>query len=408
MLLKALKVTQNKSQSCEWNLEDCTFDKINLIVGENATGKSRIAIFIKALSDLFSEYHELPFSDKVDYHIEFEDDDDKIVYDLSYGNNKVDSEILDINGKSYLERDSSGTGKILAEALPEDKNSTKKGKSTNSKKSREIGFEIDKNKISLYAKRDKVQHPFLELLYNWGNGLRFFSFGTPLGRDRAEPFNIFSPSTELTEKIILKDYNLVLRVFKKGLEDYKNDFVNRIKEDMKRINYKLDDIAINKLTHGFPKGIDILGLVIKESGLKCRVEQTFISQGMFRVLSLIIQLNYLKFASSSKKYSNCILIDDIGEGLDYGRSSSLVNLLIEYAKTTNIQLIMTTNDRFIMNNVPLEYWSVIKRTGNTSKIYNYRNSRDIFDKFEYTGLNNFDFFSSKYYSKKPTKASKGQ
>jgi AAA15 family ATPase/GTPase len=400
MLLKELKVTHNKELQCEWNLKDCTFDKINLIVGENATGKSRIISVIKALSDLFSKFDNLRFSDKFDYHVEFEDDKNrKIIYELNYENNKVNCETLQIDKKYYLKRDPSGKGKIRAEALPEDSSSKIKRKLENFEKGRDIEFEIDKNKISLNAKRDKVQHPFLELLYNWGNDLRFFSFGTFLGKDQVEHFNIYS-SNDFKVENMSKDYNNVLKVFRKGFDDYKDDFVNSIKKDMKKINYKLEDIVIDKLTNGFPKGIDIAGIVIKESGLNCQIEQISISQGMFRALSLIIQLNYLKFASNLKKPSNCVLIDDIGEGLDYGRSSSLVNLLINYAKTTNIQLIMTTNDRFIMNNVPLEYWSIIKREGNTSKIYNYRNSNKIFDDFKYTGLNNFDFFSSKYYSKK--------
>ena len=57
---------------------------------------------------------------------------------------------------------------------------------------------------------------------------------------------------------------------------------------------------------------------------------------------------------------------------------------------------MATNDRFVMNRVPLEYWSVIRRLPNMSKIYNYQNSKELFDNFEFTGLSNFDFFSSDY------------
>jgi len=66
------------------------------------------------------------------------------------------------------------------------------------------------------------------------------------------------------------------------------------------------------------------------------------------------------------------------------------------AMENNIQLIMSTNDRFVMNNVPLKYWSVIVRKGNIVRIYNYRNSREVFEDFELTGLSNFDFYSSNY------------
>ncbi len=57
---------------------------------------------------------------------------------------------------------------------------------------------------------------------------------------------------------------------------------------------------------------------------------------------------------------------------------------------------MATNDRFIMNRVPIEYWSVIRRLPNKAQICNYRNYKEVFDDFEFTGLSNFDFFSSDY------------
>ena len=75
----------------------------------------------------------------------------------------------------------------------------------------------------------------------------------------------------------------------------------------------------------------------------------------------------------------------------------MIKLLTEKAKKSCVQLIMSTNDRFVMNNVPLEYWCVIQRYPDKSKIYNYTNAREIFEKFELTGLNNFDFFASGFY-----------
>jgi hypothetical protein len=71
-------------------------------------------------------------------------------------------------------------------------------------------------------------------------------------------------------------------------------------------------------------------------------------------------------------------------------------LLISKAKENDMQLIMTSNDRFVMNEVPLEYWSVMKRQGGTVKIFNHINSRNQFEQFKYLGLNNFDFFASDF------------
>ena len=92
----------------------------------------------------------------------------------------------------------------------------------------------------------------------------------------------------------------------------------------------------------------------------------------------------------------CFLIDDIGEGLDYERSCELIDLLIEKAKSHFVQLIMTTNDRFVMNRVPLEMWTVLNRTGSIVKGYNIHNSAEKFDKFRFTGMSNFDLFATDY------------
>jgi len=69
-------------------------------------------------------------------------------------------------------------------------------------------------------------------------------------------------------------------------------------------------------------------------------------------------------------------------------------LLISKAKTYDLQLIMTSNDRFVMNQVLLEYWSVLKRKGGIVKLFNSQNSPKQFNDFKYLGLNNFDFFAS--------------
>jgi hypothetical protein len=50
-----------------------------------------------------------------------------------------------------------------------------------------------------------------------------------------------------------------------------------------------------------------------------------------------------------------------------------------------------------MDKVPLEYWSVIQRLKNKSIFYNDRNAKQNFDDFAFTGLNNFDFYTSEFF-----------
>lgn len=161
---------------------------------------------------------------------------------------------------------------------------------------------------------------------------------------------------------------------------------------MMRIDYHLSKVDAKSLRIA---SIPVLMMVVQEKDLDAITDQREMSQGMFRALSLIIQLNY----SLLTKKPNCILIDDIGEGLDYERSKKLIDLIINKAENTNTQVIMSTNDRFVMNKIPLQYWSVIKRLKNKAIFYNYKNSKHIFDDFAFTGLNNFEFFATDFYIK---------
>ena len=116
------------------------------------------------------------------------------------------------------------------------------------------------------------------------------------------------------------------------------------------------------------------------------------SQGMYRVLALLVNINYLLL----KKASTCVIIDDIGEGLDFERSCKLISLLRQKAQDSNVQIIMSTNDRFVMNEVPLTEWTVLHRVGSVVHVSNYHNSKEKFDEFKFTGLSNFSFFEMDY------------
>jgi len=74
-----------------------------------------------------------------------------------------------------------------------------------------------------------------------------------------------------------------------------------------------------------------------------------------------------------------------------------VQVLISRATESGIQLIMSTNDSFIMNAVDIENWAVIMREGHKISLYNYENSKEIFEEFKFTGLNNFDFYASEFF-----------
>ena len=244
-----------------------------------------------------------------------------------------------------------------------------------------------------------IQHPFFEEVYTWASLLRYYEFGTDLGRSSLDVINTESVAI-IKKNIDFKNKDHVIHIFKLGEKELGEQFIESIKLDMLSVGYRIDEIGTKTpSTSIFQEGksysleVKPQYIYVQESDLKDKTEQSIISQGMFRVLSLIIQINYSMLA----KKPSCILIDDIGEGLDFERSSAMIKLLISKAESGLVQLIMTTNDRFIMNGVPLEYWSVIERQPGLAKLHNIHNSKEIFDDFKFTGLNNFDFFATQFY-----------
>lgn len=370
MQLESITYAQFKGKPEEWGMADFSFGNINLIVGKNATGKSRTLNVIKSLGDLVSGEIKLKFKSG-DYIVIFNKNDKKVEYSLKYEDSKVIEEKLTVDSEPKLRRGSGGEGEIYAVD-----------------EKRMMKFQSPPSELACVSRRDSVQHPFFEDLYEWGKNLRLYYFGTQLGKSL---YTVFQKDKEEKEPN-LKDAEQAVAIFKKGQRNYSPQFIDNIKVDMAKVGYVIDEVSIGlpvtttfERTFGEPQGF-----LVKERDLKGKTDQIEMSQGMFRALSLLVQLNYSLLAS----IPSCILIDDIGEGLDYERSSALIKLLIDKAKNSRVQLIMSTNDRFVMNNVPLEYWSIMQRFSDHSEIYNYRNSKKRFEDFELTGLSNFDFFTS--------------
>ncbi|MEG4808982.1 AAA family ATPase [Microcoleus sp. F8-D3] len=388
MNLDIFDYVYNKGLPDEWRVEKWQLSKTNLIVGKNASGKSKIVRAIYTLSELLSNSRSLlPQSKSYEWRLLFdiERSEEKTEYILKIEKGLVIKEKLIIGSKSdrqLLNRDESGKGTILAKEL-----------------NQKIKFQTDQTELAVVKRRDSIQHPFLEKLYQWSNSLRFYEFGTELGKNFiwAPPF---PRDRELSKnEIKVKDARSVVGIFVLGKQEFRERFTEAIISDMTEIGYQLSEVGI-KVPSSINSDISAAdssedlpqSLYIKEADLTSVTEQAEISQGMFRALSLFIQINYCLLASKP----SCIVIDDIGEGLDYQRSSSIIKILIKKAETGLIQLIMTTNDEFIMNGVPLKYWSLIERTPGSAKLHNIYNSREKIEEFKFIGLNNFDLFTSEF------------
>lgn len=336
-----------------WNLKPILFQPVNLIVGKNAVGKSRL---IKGLSNAvqhISQATDNKNETSFGATFVFSSGTEQVIYLFSYLNGKVATERLLINNnpnnhfESLLERNAEGT-LLHGEAInpPEDK-------------------------LVLHVRRDTVQYPYFEKIVSWAEsvcGQRFNEM------DYAGDYGTYSSFSNF-------DSNLFEIV--KSLPD---DAMNRIISQANALDYPIQSIV------PYEYGDNLKIVYFKERDVQGGLMFFQLSKGMFRTLYLLIYMEYL----ANIKKPSMLLVDDLCEGLDYDRSTRLGRIVFKFCLQHGIQLIASSNDSFLMDVVDLKYWNILQRKGSEIEGINHINHPDLFDDFEFTGLNNFDLFSSDY------------
>ena len=373
MYLTQFSFRENAGKTIEWLIDKVRLGEINLMVGKNSSGKTRT---LNALSDLVGMLKGKGTSatGPVSYELLFRNSEEFMRYELEYDLETIRMERLYMGEELVLERSEEGRGVIKYESTPG---------------AIFLEFEIPHDQLACYAKRDRLQHPFIEIIHGWAISLRRFDFSGDLGKTRYA----LKSSFEAREIDLSVTNNSLVPVITVASEEFP-EFRKQVLEDMNEISYALEDFGIIHFSERFSQADrDRYAVFTAESGLEKQVTQRDMSQGMFRAFSVLVQLNYYIFCG----HKGFVIIDDIGEGLDFSRAKQLVQLLIRKAGPAGIQLIMSTNDSFIMNAVDIENWAVIMREGNKISLFNYENSKEIFEEFKFTGLNNFDFYASEFF-----------
>ncbi len=371
MRLNRLETWLNAGTERVWRA-NVDIGQTTLVVGRNATGKSRILASIRSLAHLIAGRKRFP---EANFKVEFADGTKHLRYEIEYSLDVVHRETFRVDGEEMLNRGASGSGWLRAKQV------------------QTLNFEIPKGAIAAVAKRDRSQHEYLEPLHEWADALRYYRFND----FKRETFGLFHES--LGKEPDPSDYEQAIGLYHSAVKRLPN-FKSTVIEDMNRIGFRIDDVGLDEhpgLKLQSPGLSQPVAFFVKEADLKGKTYQLEMSDGMFRSLALIIHSAYAELAS----VPSCMVVDDIGEGLDYERSTSLIRLLMGRADRKAIQLIMSTNDRFAMNAVPLEVWCGLRRTPEGVETVTVRSHPDLFEQFKLTGLNNFDFFKTDFFEAMP-------
>lgn len=353
-----MKLVKFSNKRADWILDEISFQDVNLLVGKNATGKSRVIDALNTLVRVILQSSSRTILD-ANWHIELEHDGVSLSYFVKLKKNNVLEEKIIYNKEEVLIREN-GITKI---------------KSIVKNTFDEIDPPIDK--IVLHVRRDIKDYPFLETLIQWAES----SYGIEFGR--------ITPSwlkNEMNRFDLFSDIESIPEMFNLLPDTQKKNIINAFNS----LGYKLEKIDTIEGPH------EILYLTIKEKGINTIIREGLLSQGMLRCLYLLIFIEYL----ASKKTPQLIVIDDLGEGLDYDRVTKLGKVILDVCLSKQIQLIATSNDSFLMDVIDIKYWNVLYRKDSVVKSINMISHPEIFEDFKFTGLSNFDFFSSDYIEQK--------
>ncbi len=361
-----------------WRLEDLRLANLNLIVGKNATGKTRVINLIYNLS-LFMRGTQTKLTSST-WDIKFEAGDAQLTYELKINaEGLVESEKITQGGQEKLVRQA-GASKIWSE--------TKEGA-----EGKWTDIDPPAEKLVMHVRRDKTEHPFLELLATWANNTWRFAFAELNSTNLIG--KIRQPQAAATDEDMLKDLNS-LGLAPYVLESLSEESIAKVVTEMNKVGFSTQTIRAEDAQDFVP--LAVKHIQFGETGLVLPIPQTELSSGLLRALSLLIVIEYLLIKRSDVDIT--VLIDDLDEGLDYDRANNLSKLVFEKVKNTHVQLIAATNSRAMMNGVDIEYWNILERTAGSVKAINYENAKEAFDRFNYTGLSNFDLFASDFLEKK--------
>lgn len=369
-------------EDSEWTLSKFRVRKTNLLVGRNATGKSRVLNTIRSLAIVLKSQPEKLYKSG-EWQVVFSSiSGDEYKYHLKIAGREVFSEKLHVNGELRLTRTKSGLGKIW-----------------NDQTKSMLEFEVGRSGVALFLKRDTKQHNFIEPIRRWAENVRYYPFGTDFGRTIIFADDPYPDATDKKDedRPSLYESNQVVALYCRGYERFGDAFDEAILSDLRVIGYPCSRIdAVYSHTYmdeeiNLPNNKVPVYIALHEKDLSMPTRQAEMSAGMFRSLALIVHINFCRLA----RKASTILIDDIGEGLDFQRATALIDLVQERTSSAGLQVIMSTNDRFVMNEVDFEFWKLIERTGSNVKILDLETSPELFEGHKFLGLNNFDLYANR-------------
>jgi predicted ATPase len=331
--LKSFEWTESRDKEVEMQLKNLSIDDFNLLISDNAQGKTRLFKTLTFFSNLFKDKPQIiitDFSGKFNFEIMDSKEIEKVDYEIN---------IIPENGKNNFIETVTRNNRILF-------SSKKKILFNESTQSEVKNYFIPKNLPALSS----INEPdFITI-----NLLRgFFQRIFWVSSNKSRQVNV-SPDA------IIPDNNganisSVLNNWYKSYPELFNEVMNEFRQCfpfIKKIFFKQQDIQ------GMMKA-DLLAF--EEESIDHSILQTQWSDGIYRILFLLMTPKIPFHIGDQVLPPSLILIDEIENGLDFNRLKYIINYFKDYADDS--QILIASHSPLVCDFVHPGNWKVAKRKG---------------------------------------------
>ncbi|MGE3975276.1 MAG: AAA family ATPase [Bdellovibrionales bacterium] len=328
--LTSYKMEEHKGSNLYWQNSIVEFDRYNLIIGKNASGKSQLfnrLSFLKSIHVKNSQTPSIISTAKFELTFRDIDSNEVIIYDLTVHPGQLLTEKITNSSKNIVLFSSE----------------TKEFFNEQEKKQVKQLFPPQHSVTKLISGSEKI-FPTIKKLGDFFEGVRL------LRTDKYNPSNLAVGPGHFIPDENLNNLGSVVLQWKQSMPHLYTELLNTFKTFFFEIQ---DFVAVNLPNIPYP----ILGFA--EKNVSEVVNQIDCSMGMLRVLG-IIALSISK-DSVTGKVPSLIIIDEIDNGLDYENVGSILEYLVE--RSTDSQIFFSSHSPVTCNFISPSHWRVFSRKG---------------------------------------------
>jgi len=364
--LKEFEFSEKSEKHLDWSIEKFSLGEFNIILSDNAQGKTRMFNILRFLKDLHTigrKFNNPNYKAKAT--LWFESGEDKIFYYLAFtgepkGDGLVFNETIKRNEKVLFDR----SKKVLIDETDDE----------------QVGkYFLPSNVPVALAVKDK-EYITINLIQDFFSRMLFLE----ANRFAADKLSIDKDAMTLDTKG--QNTGCVLNNWKKKKPLLFKEVVDNFIDCFPFIK----DISIEEKTF-VPGMSDSPIMYMKEKDIAKEIIQTAWSDGMLRALShFAVASTQFQSETDAIIRPSFIGVDEVENGLDFNTLAKVIEYYESYSSL--IQIIIATHSPLVCNMVGADKWLIMKRKGVKIKVFSPPNVENLETERRKIKNDNWEFY----------------